>query len=225
LRHRLPIWNQQIFYEILSHYAESRRWLDLGCGRGVRDPALLPVRARMKERLYVGIDSDLPSLRDCREQHKILANAESLPFPDGAFDLVTSNMVVEHLRQPIRVLQETNRILDDGGILLIHTAAALHYTLLAGRLLSAVLPQGPYARLVSGYTGREVADIFPAFYRANTVRALRDAAAKAGFAAGFVAHLETPVDREFENHFRPFIPIPFKSTLLAVYIKLPIHCD
>lgn len=48
-----PVWNQILFHRSLASYTKGRRWLDLGCGRGTRDPALVPIRSRMEETLYV----------------------------------------------------------------------------------------------------------------------------------------------------------------------------
>jgi len=221
---KLPIWNQKIFYELLSVCANGRRWLDLGCGRGTYDPMLLLVRRGIKEKMYVGVDMDMPALIACSEKQIVQADISSLPFTDRSFDLVTSNMVFEHLSHPISVLKEAHRVLVDGGVLLVHASAALHYMLLLGRMLSASLPRSWYVKLVSRYTGRNESDIYPAFYQANTVRRLRNAACAADFVVGFITYLETPTDgpkwiRNIESSVRPFIPGQFKSSLLGVFTK------
>lgn len=219
-----PIWNQRIFYELLCHFAPGRRWLDLGCGRGPSSPELIRVRQRTGERMYIGLDLDMDSLKDCKEENRVRASVESLPFPAGSFDLVTSNMVFEHLDDPVAVLEEANRVLDEDGVLIVHAASSLHYVLLAGRLLSRLLPRKTYVDLVSWFTGRQEEDIFPTRYRANTAAKFSRAASKAGFVGGFVAHLETPLSRpawirSVEGRIRRFLPAAFKGTILAVYIK------
>jgi ubiquinone/menaquinone biosynthesis C-methylase UbiE len=170
------------------------------------------------------VDSDMDSLRDSNEKIRICADVESLPFPDGTFDLVTSNMVFEHLDNPLAVLREANRILGYGGVLLIHTASSLHYELLIGRFLSSILPRKTYVGLVSHFTGRKAEDIFPTRYLANTRSKLSRAASTAGFIAGLVAHLETPLSgpvrmRRIQERIRKVLPSSFKGTILAVYIK------
>ena len=45
------------------------------------------------------------------------AVGESLPFPDRSFDIVYSANVLEHTRQPMKVLEESVRVLRPGGIL------------------------------------------------------------------------------------------------------------
>jgi ubiquinone/menaquinone biosynthesis C-methylase UbiE len=44
------------------------------------------------------------------------ARGESLPFPDGRFDIVYSSNVLEHTDDPARVLAEAVRVLKPGGI-------------------------------------------------------------------------------------------------------------
>jgi ubiquinone/menaquinone biosynthesis C-methylase UbiE len=52
--------------------------------------------------------------------------AESLPFPDGAFDLVVSSLVMHHLTDDVRgrAVAEMRRVLRPGGRLLLADAAA-----------------------------------------------------------------------------------------------------
>lgn len=46
---------------------------------------------------------------------------EDQHYPDAAFDVATLFEVVEHLREPLPLLQECRRILKPGGILVIST--------------------------------------------------------------------------------------------------------
>jgi SAM-dependent methyltransferase len=47
----------------------------------------------------------------------LVASAEVLPVPDGAFDAVLFTQVLEHVPEPGRVLRELHRILKPGGCL------------------------------------------------------------------------------------------------------------
>lgn len=52
----------------------------------------------------------------------LVAEAEALPFVDGVFDLVVSGAVFEHLRDPVKAVQEARRVLKAGGRLVVDTA-------------------------------------------------------------------------------------------------------
>ena len=46
---------------------------------------------------------------------------EGLPFPDGRFDLITANQVIEHVRRTDVLLAELRRVLAPGGLACIST--------------------------------------------------------------------------------------------------------
>jgi len=51
------------------------------------------------------------------------ADAEDLPFADGAFDLVTCRIAPHHFPNPPRFLRESTRVLKAGGLLLVQDHA------------------------------------------------------------------------------------------------------
>lgn len=54
------------------------------------------------------------------------ADAHRLPFPDGTFDVVVSNHVLPHFRDPEAALREMARVLDLGGRI-AHVVPDLRY--------------------------------------------------------------------------------------------------
>jgi ubiquinone/menaquinone biosynthesis C-methylase UbiE len=97
--------------------------LDVACGPGAFVLALAP-----RARLVLGVDLTLPMLRQaCTFQaEKRIPNAafacgdaEQLPFPDAAFDLVTCQCSFHHMPDPKLALQEMVRVMKPGGRLLI----------------------------------------------------------------------------------------------------------
>jgi SAM-dependent methyltransferase len=222
----MPLWNQILFYQFLSTYTKAATWLDFGCGRGTTDDELVPIRRQMNETVYVGVDLDFASLCDCNESNRICAAGSLLPFRDVTFDVVSSNMVFEHLENPCNILEELRRVLVPGGTLIVHTSSSLHYMLLIGRFLSCVVPEYFYRKLVSWVTGRNERYIFETHYKANTVGRLSELATKCGMRVTSVSYLITPPTlrgriRILEQFVCQFLPLAMKSTILATFQRVP----
>ncbi len=49
----------------------------------------------------------------------IVGDAESLPFENNIFDIVTAAFLIVHLKNPTRFFDEAYRVLKDGGILVV----------------------------------------------------------------------------------------------------------
>jgi ubiquinone/menaquinone biosynthesis C-methylase UbiE len=113
---------------------------------------------------------------------RILASGSiyDLPFADCSFDLVTCNVVMEHLVDPGKALAEIARILVTGGALVINTPNLLNYGVLANACLSKLLPEKLRLLLVRASDSRAPADVFPVQYRANTMRRLKTLFAASG---------------------------------------------
>jgi methionine biosynthesis protein MetW len=90
----------------------GRRVLDLGC----RDGAL--TQAYAGENQVVGVDADRDALSEAErlgiETHWADLD-EPLPFEDASFDVVVAGELLEHLRDPGRLVDETLRVLRPGG--------------------------------------------------------------------------------------------------------------
>jgi SAM-dependent methyltransferase len=95
---------------------EDARILDVGCGVGTYVRKLREFSPHV-----VGIDIDPVRLRDGARETTglILAASESLPFPDGTFDLVLLNEVIEHVRDDRRALEEATRVTRRGGHIVV----------------------------------------------------------------------------------------------------------
>jgi SAM-dependent methyltransferase len=173
--------SQRAYRDALLAQLETRpRWLDLGCGHEftpdwawVPEPELLALLPRM-----VGVDGDFSSIR--RHQllkGRVLGNIEALPFAPASFDLVTANMVMEHVGKPESVLREVRRILAPNGVFLFHTPNLAYPLVFAGSLA----PQWLKNALISFLEVRTEDDIYPTRYKINTPAK----AACLGSAAGF----------------------------------------
>jgi SAM-dependent methyltransferase len=101
-----------------------RRVLEAGCGTG-HFASLLRQRY---DAAVVAIDLEWEGIRYCRERHSALpaqASIAALPFPDGAFDLVTNMDVLVHFPegQEGAPFAELVRVVRPGGLLFLRTAA------------------------------------------------------------------------------------------------------
>jgi len=70
---------------------------------------------------YVALDIiPVPSITD------VVAGATSLPLDDNSFDCVAAFEVMEHLENPISLIEEAYRALTPGGVLLLSVQFAFH---------------------------------------------------------------------------------------------------
>ena len=162
-------WTQEIWSEaIRSYLASPVRWLDAGCGWRLLGKNLDPLENELVARagIVVGVDLDLSHLRKhLNISRRICASLDSLPFTDGSFDLITCNMVLEHLPAPSAVFRELSRILAPGGTLMVHTPNTRNYLVFANILAKKILPRSLVLKLV--HDNRSADDIYPTYYRAN----------------------------------------------------------
>jgi SAM-dependent methyltransferase len=137
------------------------RILDVGCGWGrdlaaIRD-SLGPARA---VELY-GVECTEDLSRRARDYGvstvALDLETSSLPFPDGFFDIVTANQVLEHLKNWIWAFHQQVRVTRRAGLTLIGVPniAALHNRVLVllGRQPSSLKANGPHVR---GFTLHEL---------------------------------------------------------------------
>jgi SAM-dependent methyltransferase len=164
--------------------------LDLGCGHDVLPP-WLPARQRDVNAagwIAVGVDADHSALaRHGLFRRKVQADIQALPFREASFDLVTANMVLEHVEHPQRLLAEISRVLRPGGRFIAHTPNAHGYTTLATRLIPKRL-RSPLAVLLHG---RDTSDVYPTYYRANSRGTLRSLVQTAGLGCPRISYVQT----------------------------------
>jgi len=95
---------------------EGKRVLDVGCGVGMYTAALGRYTSRA-----VGVEVELERAKEARKQGLpvVQAVAEVLPFKAGAFDVVFSHEVMEHVQDDAQTAAEMVRVAAPGGRLLV----------------------------------------------------------------------------------------------------------
>jgi SAM-dependent methyltransferase len=107
----------------------GRRVLDLGC----RDGAL--TQAYLDGNEIVGVDADREALAEASRlgiETKWADLDQPLELPDAGFDVVVAGELLEHLRDPQRLVSEVRRVLRPGGTFVASVPNAYR---LKGRLL------------------------------------------------------------------------------------------
>ncbi len=150
--------------------------IDFGAGRGRASEELPPyVRglATLKGKVgkVIGVDVD-PVVREnpLIDEAIVITPDAPLPFADNSVDLIVSDWALEHISEPQRLVTELTRILRPGGWLCARTPNRWGYiavgtTLIPERLHAAVLNRVQPTR--------KECDVFPKFYRINTLSAFR----------------------------------------------------
>jgi len=108
-----------------------------GTGRDALDLARRGARA-------VALDYSAPSLRLIGKQpgagdamSLVCGDAFALPFPDGTFDVVFHQGLLEHFRNPDDLVAENARVLKSGGVILVDVPQRYHYYTLVKHTLIA----------------------------------------------------------------------------------------
>jgi SAM-dependent methyltransferase len=166
---------------LAEHVQGVSQWLDVGCGRQIIPPDKMSVEEQRdrfgKVRFLVGIDVDQAILEHPLLSARVIGLCGNLPFAAGTFDLVTANMVVEHVTDPVSFLSDIYRVLRPGGRFIFHTPNSLYY--LVG--LARLTPEAVKRKVIWGLEQRRDEDIFETHYTLNTPRKVTDAAKTAGF--------------------------------------------
>lgn len=156
------------------------RWLDLGAGVQIHKGWMGTAQEELVGRASLLIGCDLVQEHIARNPFltaRLLAGGEHLPLADNSVELVTANMVVEHLPDPVAVFKEVRRVLRPGGRFVFVTPNRTHPVVFA----SSIILHPAWRRALAVYVERRSEEhVFLTFYRANTATAVRRVAAAAG---------------------------------------------
>ena len=139
------------------HWADLRteelRVLDVGLG-SAEDILNAAAAVKAQKTVLCGLESYAPNVEAARKKGiEVLAlnvERQPFPFPDGHFNLVLANQVLEHTKEIFWIFSEVSRVLAPGGaaIVGVPNLASLHSRamLLLGLQPSPIEVLGPHVR-------------------------------------------------------------------------------
>lgn len=95
--------------------------LDVGCGTG---PIIELLLKEFPDKNYTGVDLtprmiEVAQKKELANSSFFVGDSEDLPFTDGIFDVVVCTNSFHHYPNPQAFLNETSRVLKDGGRLIL----------------------------------------------------------------------------------------------------------
>ena len=157
----------------------TSRMLDFGAGRGwwMHDETcgyrkkLRDFRGRVAEVQGCDVEEAVftnPAL----ERAFLIEPGKPIALKDASVDVVVADYVIEHIEDPAAFSREVARLLAPGGWFCARTPSYYHYVSLVSRLLPFRVSA---ASLGASQPNRKKEDVFPAFYRLNTLGAISKA--------------------------------------------------
>jgi 2-polyprenyl-3-methyl-5-hydroxy-6-metoxy-1,4-benzoquinol methylase len=179
----LDLTHPQVFYgRALQRYVRPGiRWLDVGCGYQILPDWAMPQTEQEQlvrsVAFLAGVDVDERIKDHPLLTYRVKALGGALPFKAETFDLVTANMVVEHIKDPQNFLADIYRVLRPNGRFLFHTPNYLFWLI----FLSHLVPDNLKKSMVKILEHRDAEDVFPTHYTMNSPGRIGRLASEAGF--------------------------------------------
>jgi 2-polyprenyl-3-methyl-5-hydroxy-6-metoxy-1,4-benzoquinol methylase len=179
----LDLAHPQVLYghALQRHMHPGTRWLDVGCGYQILpDWAMSQTEQERLVRsagFLAGVDVDERIKDHPLLTYRVKALGGALPFKAETFDLVTANMVVEHINDPQNFLSDMHRVLRPKGWFLFHTPNYLFWLI----FLSHLVPDNLKKSIIKVLEHRDAEDVFPTHYTLNNPWRIKRLARETGF--------------------------------------------
>ncbi len=215
--------------ELARHMHPRALVLDAGCGKG----SWLLRQHRGRVRALVGVDVVVPD--EYTLDYFVQGTLDQLPFPDGQFDVIICNDVIEHLTHPEQSLAEIARVLrrpsrpgaDDGGRLFFKTPSLQA----PATMLAHLLPYGVHRR-TKALLGIPEDNVFPTQFRCNTPRTIHECLRRCGLEREWFALVDETFGYFAFN--RPLYTVgllysrlmhtrllaPFRNVMIGIYMRV-----
>lgn len=216
-----------VFYNRVNALIHTRSIvLDVGCGVGSYSRDSVSTRRNLrilkgKCAKVIGIDVDESAKSNpYLDESKVIDPNQEWPVDSQSIDVCICDNVLEHIAGPSIFFTECNRVIKKGGYLCIRTPNVLSYF----GFISKIVPEKFAHKVISVAQGgnRLKQDIFPTFYRCNTVRKIKSMLSKYGFESCVYGYEAEPAYLSFSRAFyflgylhQRFAPRAFKVAIFA----------
>lgn len=165
------------YFRVNAFINPSSIVLDIGCGRGAYGKDQIPVRRNLrilkgKVAKVIGVDIDKDAAINPFIDEFHLIEGDGLPLDVESIDLCICDFVLEHIESPDHFFGQIHRVLKNGGYLCVRTPNLWGYPYIISRLV----PDKYHARITEKVQGggRQAEDVFPTYYRCNSIFKLRN---------------------------------------------------
>ncbi len=167
------------FYGIVNALAEPDMvYLDLGAGRAAwyeDSPVYYRRKLRLmrgKVREVIAADVDPIVMENWTSDRNVMIQDGKLPLDTESVDMIVSDYVLEHIEDVAAFAIEVDRVLKPDGLFCARTPHKFNYVSVGARLMSEGIEGWLLSKL---QPGRKSMDVFPKFYRLNTLNEIRAA--------------------------------------------------
>jgi len=212
------------YIRVNSFINSSSIVLDIGCGRGsyAEDPISIRRDLRIfkgKCKKVIGIDISKDGENNPFLDEFNLIKGTHWPLEDSSVDVCVCDSVLEHIENPELFFSECHRVINQRGYLCIRTPNIMSYF----GLFSRLVPNRLHSTIVNKIQEkRKDKDVFPTFYRCNTIKKIRNMLNKYGFNHCIYGYETEPSYFAFSRIFyllgvihQRYSPNIFKITIFA----------
>jgi SAM-dependent methyltransferase len=175
--------------------------LDIGSGRGAFAEDKIAARRNLrtfkgKVRRVIGLDVDPAAEANPFQDEFLLLRGPRWPLEDDSVDLCLCDNVLEHVEDPRSFFENCRRVLREGGYLCVRTPNAWSYV----AWFSKLVPDRFHPRVLSRVQEiRKEEDVFPTYYRCNSIPHLRRMLERHGFEHVVYGYEAEPSYLEFSS--------------------------